>query len=236
MRYSVTDPKRQVARRQGIGMTSQRTRERLVDQLKELGVSDPRVLEVMRTTSRHLFVDEALAHRAYEDKSLPIGHNQTLSRPYTVARMSELLLASCSAKKVLEVGTGSGYQTCVLAQLVPRLFTMERIEPLLARAKERLQEMEIHNVVYRHGDGYQGWPAREPFDGILVTAAPAEVPKELQWQLAEGGCMIIPVGGDEQHLIKITRSGNHFSQQKVEAANFVPLVEGLIGDRMNGFA
>ena len=130
MRYSVTDPKRQHARRQGIGMTSQRTRERLVEQLQVLGVQDPRVLAVMRSTARHLFLDEALAHRAYEDKSLPIGHNQTLSRPYTVARMSELLLASCSAKKVLEVGTGSGYQTCVLAQLGPRLFTMERIEPL----------------------------------------------------------------------------------------------------------
>jgi protein-L-isoaspartate(D-aspartate) O-methyltransferase len=229
MRYSVTDPKRQHARRQGIGMTSQRTRERLVEQLQVLGVQDPRVLSVMRTTARHLFLDEALAHRAYEDKSLPIGHNQTLSRPYTVARMSELLLASCNAKKVLEVGTGSGYQTCILAQLVPRLFTMERIEPLLNRAKLRLEAMAIQNVVYRHGDGYEGWPDREPFDGIMVTAAPSQVPKTLQWQLAEGGCMIIPVGDNEQHLLKITRSGNHFSKQKVEAANFVPLVNGTVG-------
>jgi protein-L-isoaspartate(D-aspartate) O-methyltransferase len=228
MRYSVTDPKRNVARRQGIGMTSARTRQRLVEVLQNLGVQDARVLDVMRTTPRHLFLDEALAHRAYEDKSLPIGHNQTLSRPYTVARMSELLLASCEAKKVLEVGTGSGYQTSILAQLVPRLFTMERIEPLLNRAKQRLAAMGIDNVVYRYGDGYEGWPSREPFDGILVTAAPSQVPKALQWQLAEGGCMIIPVGGEEQHLIKITRSGNHFSKQKVEAANFVPLVNGLI--------
>ena len=228
MRHVVTDPKRTAANRQGIGMTSQRTRERLVDQLIALGVQDVRVLDVMRSTPRHLFLDEALAHRAYEDKSLPIGHNQTLSRPYTVARMSELLLASCAAKKVLEIGTGSGYQTSVLAQLVPRLLTMERIEPLLDRARDRLQQMGIHNVVYKHGDGYEGWPAREPFDGIMVTAAPSQVPQALQWQLAEGGCMIIPVGDDDQYLLKITRSGNHFSKQKIEAAKFVPLVNGLI--------
>ncbi|MFT7408190.1 MAG: protein-L-isoaspartate(D-aspartate) O-methyltransferase [Parasphingorhabdus sp.] len=228
MRHVVTDPKRTAANRQGIGMTSQRTRERLIDQLIALGVQDVRVLDVMRSTPRHLFLDEALAHRAYEDKSLPIGHNQTLSRPYTVARMSELLLASCAAKKVLEIGTGSGYQTSVLAQLVPRLLTMERIEPLLDRARDRLQQMGIHNVVYKHGDGYEGWPAREPFDGIMVTAAPSQVPQALQWQLAEGGCMIIPVGNDDQYLLKITRSGNHFSKQKIEAANFVPLVNGLI--------
>ena len=228
MRHVVTDPKRTAANRQGIGMTSQRTRERLVDQLIALGVQDVRVLDVMRSTPRHLFLDEALAHRAYEDKSLPIGHNQTLSRPYTVARMSELLLASCAAKKVLEIGTGSGYQASVLAQLVPRLLTMERIEPLLDRARDRLQQMGIHNVVYKHGDGYEGWPAREPFDGIMVTAAPSQVPQALQWQLAEGGCMIIPVGNDDQYLLKITRSGNHFSKQKIEAANFVPLVNGLI--------
>ena len=228
MRHVVTDPKRTAANRQGIGMTSQRTRERLVDQLIALGVQDVRVLDVMRSTPRHLFLDEALAHRAYEDKSLPIGHNQTLSRPYTVARMSELLLASCAAKKVLEIGTGSGYQTSVLAQLVPRLLTMERIEPLLDRARDRLQQLGIHNVVYKHGDGYEGWPAREPFDGIMVTAAPSQVPQALQWQLAEGGCMIIPVGDDDQYLLKITRSGNHFSKQKIEAANFVPLVNGLI--------
>jgi protein-L-isoaspartate(D-aspartate) O-methyltransferase len=228
MHYNVTDPKRTIANRQGIGMTSQRTRERLVDVLVELGVQDTKVLDVMRSAPRHLFLDEALAHRAYEDVSLPIGHNQTLSRPYTVARMSELLLASCSAKKVLEIGTGSGYQTCILAQLVPRVLTMERIEPLLNRAKLRLQQMDIHNVVYKHGDGYEGWPVREPFDGIIVTAAPSEVPQALQWQLAEGGCMIIPVGDDDQYLLKITRSGNYFSKQKVEAANFVPLVNGLI--------
>lgn len=228
MRHVVTDPKRTAANRQGIGMTSQRTRERLVDQLIALGVQDVRVLDVMRSTPRHLFLDEALAHRAYEDKSLPIGHNQTLSRPYTVARMSELLLASCAAKKVLEIGTGSGYQTSVLAQLVPRILTMERIEPLLDQARDRLQQMGIHNVVYKHGDGYEGWPAREPFDGIMVTAAPSQVPQALQWQLAEGGCMIIPVGDDDQYLLKITRSGNHFSKQKIEAANFVPLVNGLI--------
>ena len=228
MRHVVTDPKRTAANRQGIGMTSQRTRERLVDQLIALGVQDVRVLDVMRSTPRHLFLDEALAHRAYEDKSLPIGHNQTLSRPYTVARMSELLLASCAAKKVLEIGTGAGYQTSVLAQLVPRLLTMERIEPLLDRARDRLQQMGIHNVVYKHGDGYEGWPAREPFDGIMVTAAPSQVPQALQWQLAEGGCMIIPVGNDDQYLLKITRSGNHFSKQKIEAANFVPLVNGLL--------
>ena len=214
--------------RAGIGMTSARTRQRLVSQLQANGVSHPEVLQVMARTPRHLFLDEALSHRAYEDTSLPIGHNQTLSRPYTVARMSELLLTSCKAQKVLEVGTGSGYQTSILAQLVPRLFTIERIEPLLRRARQRLQDIGITNVVYRYGDGYDGWPDREPFDGIMVTAAPAEVPKVLQWQLAAGGCMIIPVGAGEQHLLKITRSGNYFAKQKIEAANFVPLVNGTI--------
>lgn len=214
--------------RTGIGMTSARTRQRLVELLQQNGVSHEKVLQVMATTPRHLFLDEALAHRAYEDTSLPIGHNQTLSRPYTVARMSELLLSSCKANKVLEVGTGSGYQTSVLAQLVTKLFTIERIEPLLRRARKRLQELQLNNVVYRYGDGYEGWPDREPFDGIMVTAAPAEVPQALQWQLAEGGCMIIPVGEGDQHLLKITRSGNYFAKQKIEAANFVPLVNGTI--------
>lgn len=212
----------------GVGMTSQRTRERLINRLTDQGITHQGVLDVIRMTPRHIFLDEALAHKAYEDTALPIGYSQTLSQPYIVARMTEILLSLGPLDKVLEIGTGSGYQTSVLAQLVPRLLTMERIEPLLDRARDRLQQIGIHNVVYKHGDGHEGWPAREPFDGIMVTAAPLQVPQALQWQLSEGGCMIIPVGDNDQYLLKITRSGNHFSKQKIEAANFVPLVNGLL--------
>src|SRR5690606_31482653 len=179
--------------RQGVGMTSQRTRERLIERLYEEGLSNPRVLEVIRRTPRHLFVDEALAHRAYEDTALPIGHNQTISQPYIVGRMTELLLAGGPLDKVLEIGTGSGYQTAVLAQLVERVFSVERIQALQDRAKERLQELELRNVVFRWGDGWEGWPALAPYNGILVTAAASEVPQALLEQLAPGGRLVIPV-------------------------------------------
>ena len=157
--------------RRGIGMTSQRTRERLIQRLYEEGLSNPAVLEVIRRTPRHLFVDEALAHRAYEDTALPIGHNQTISQPYMVGRMTELLLAAGPLDKVLEIGTGSGYQTAVLAQLVERVFSVERIQALQDRAKERLVELNLRNVVFRWGDGWEGWPALAPYNGIIVTAA-----------------------------------------------------------------
>jgi protein-L-isoaspartate(D-aspartate) O-methyltransferase len=200
---------------------------RLVDQLEATGIRNRQLLDILCNTPRHLFVDEALAHRAYEDMSLPIGHNQTLSRAYTVARMTEMLLASCPARRVLEIGTGSGYQACILAQLATRVYSLERIRSLQEQAARRLQQLDIHNVMLRHGDGYQGWSERSPFDGILVTAAPPEVPQKLLEQLADGGCMVTPVGDVEQYLLKITRHGNQFKQQRIETARFVPLVSGL---------
>ncbi|HLV18181.1 MAG TPA: protein-L-isoaspartate(D-aspartate) O-methyltransferase, partial [Pseudomonas sp.] len=199
-------------------MTSQRTRERLIQRLYEEGLSDPRVLEVIRRTPRHLFVDEALAHRAYEDTALPIGHNQTISQPYIVGRMTEVLLAGGPLDKVLEIGTGSGYQTAVLAQLVERVFSVERIQALQDRAKERLQELELRNVVFRWGDGWEGWPALAPYNGILVTAAASEVPQALLEQLAPGGRMVIPVGasGRDQQLMLITREEQGFIRQVLD--------------------
>lgn len=214
--------------RQGIGMTSQRTRERLLERLFEEGVRNLHVLEAMRRTPRHLFVDEALAHRAYEDTALPIGHNQTLSQPYIVARMTELLLGGGPLDKVLEVGTGSGYQTAILAQVVERVFSVERILPLQERAKAVLREVDIRNVVFRHADGNWGWPQYGPYDAILVAAAPAEVPRELLHQLADGGRMVIPVGEKEQHLTLVVRQGEEFIHQQIEPVRFVPLLAGAI--------
>ncbi|MDX1300609.1 MAG: protein-L-isoaspartate(D-aspartate) O-methyltransferase, partial [Pseudomonas sp.] len=187
-------------------MTSQRTRERLIQRLYEEGLSNAHVLEAIRRTPRHLFVDEALAHRAYEDTALPIGSNQTISQPYMVARMSELLLAAGPLDKVLEIGTGSGYQTAILAQLVERVFSVERIQSLQEKAKERLAELNLRNVVFRWGDGWEGWNALGPYNGIIVTAAAANVPQALLDQLAPGGRLVIPVGaGDEQELLLIVR-------------------------------
>ncbi|WP_017938826.1 protein-L-isoaspartate(D-aspartate) O-methyltransferase [Pseudomonas thermotolerans] len=213
--------------RHGIGMTSQRTRERLIQRLYEEGLSNPRVLEVIRRTPRHLFVDEALAHRAYEDTALPIGHNQTISQPYMVGRMTELLLAAGPLDKVLEIGTGSGYQTAVLAQLVERVFSVERIQALQERAKERLAQLNIRNVVFRWGDGWEGWNALGPYNGIIVTAAAAEVPQALLDQLAPGGRMVIPVGaGDVQQLQLIIREEQGFSRHLLDMVRFVPLLQG----------
>lgn len=213
--------------RSGIGMTSQRTRERLIQRLYEEGLSNARVLEVIRRTPRHLFVDEALAHRAYEDTALPIGHNQTISQPYMVGRMTELLLAAGPLDKVLEIGTGSGYQTAVLAQLVERVFSVERIQVLQDRAKERLAELKLRNVVFRWGDGWEGWNALGPYNGIIVTAAAAQVPQALLDQLAPGGRLVIPVGsGDVQQLLLIVREESGFSRHVLDAVRFVPLLNG----------
>ena len=213
--------------RHGIGMTSQRTRERLIQRLYEEGLSNARVLEVIRRTPRHLFVDEALAHRAYEDTALPIGHNQTISQPYMVGRMTELLLAAGPLDKVLEIGTGSGYQTSVLAQLVERVFSVERIQALQERAKERLQELNLRNVVFRWGDGWEGWNALGPYHGIIVTAAAAEVPQALLDQLAPGGRLVIPVGaGAEQQLLLIVRDEQGFTRHVLDDVRFVPLLNG----------
>ncbi|MFO7549964.1 MAG: protein-L-isoaspartate(D-aspartate) O-methyltransferase [Haliea sp.] len=212
----------------GIGMTSQRTRERLVQRLVEQGISSQRVLDVMRTTPRHLFLDEAMAHRAYEDTSLPIGFQQTLSQPYIVARMTELLLEQGPRSRVLEVGTGSGYQTAVLAQLVEQVWSVERIKPLLDRARQRLRQLKLRNVTLRHADGSMGWEDAGPFDGILSTAAPERIPEELLRQLAPGGCLVIPVGGASQHLQVVTRSSEGFDTRIVEAVRFVPLRPGTV--------
>lgn len=213
--------------RRGSGMTSQRTRERLIERLYEEGLSSPQVLEVIRRTPRHMFVDEALAHRAYEDTALPIGHNQTISQPYMVGRMTELLLAGGPLDKVLEIGTGCGYQTAVLAQVVERVFTVERIQGLQDRAKERLAELKLRNVVYRWGDGWEGWPALAPYNGIMVTAAARDVPQALLEQLAPGGRLVIPVGaGEVQDLLLIIREENGYSRHVLDSVRFVPLLNG----------
>ena len=215
---------------QGIGMTSQRTRQRLVQRLKDQGVTDIRVLDVMAETPRHIFLDEALSHRAYEDTALPIGYGQTLSQPYIVARMTEILLnAAGKLGRVLEVGTGSGYQTSLLAQLVPQVFSVERIKPLQDKARDRLRQLGLRNVELKHADGGFGWPERGPYDGILSTAAPRQVPPELLEQLAPGGVLVIPVGGDEQHLHLIMRDGDSdkFVTQVLEPVRFVPLLSGV---------
>jgi len=215
-------------RQVGIGMTSPRTRERLIQRLAEAGITHPEVLRVMRELPRHLFVDEALASRAYEDSALPIGHGQTISQPYTVARMTQALLERAQCLTVLEVGTGSGFQTAVLASLVRRVYTVERIDALRVRAEQRLRQLALRNVRLRHADGVLGWPEYAPYDGILVTAAPRAVPRVLADQLAPNGCMVLPMGeGDRQVLVRVTRGVDGFEQEVLEPASFVPLVGGL---------
>lgn len=213
----------------GIGMTSERTRERLVERLIEQGVQNISVLEVMRTTPRHIFIEEALAHRAYEDVALPIGFSQTISQPYIVARMTDLLLANDDVNKVLEIGTGSGFQTAVLARLCDQVFTAERILPLQARAKIKLEKIGINNVSFFHTDGEWGVPKYGPYDGILCTAAPEKVPEKLLAQLALNGRLIIPVGSQEnQILTMITRLESKYQFDPIEPVRFVPLLQGLV--------
>lgn len=210
----------------GIGMTSQRTRERMVRRLEEQGISDPRVLEAMRSLPRHLFIDEALASRAYEDTALPIGCGQTISQPYVVARMSEAVVA-VSPRRVLEVGSGCGYQSAVLSRLVSEVYSIERITALYQKARQNLAALGIRNVRLRHGDGYQGWPSQGPFDAILVAAAPTSLPEALLEQLAEGGRLVIPVGGSgNQELLAITRRGKEYYQEVLDRVSFVPMLSG----------
>ncbi len=209
-------------------MTSSRTRDRMVNRLIEQGIRDLNVIEVMRATPRHIFLDEALAHRAYEDTALPIGHSQTLSQPYIVARMTEALLADGPLEKVLEIGTGSGYQTAILAQLVGQVFSVERIKALQDQARTRLGLLKLHNVRLRHTDGGMGWPEEAGFDGIIATAAPLGIPKALIAQLNEGGRLIIPVGGGEvQDLLLITRRGDSHETRVLEQVRFVPMLGGV---------
>ncbi len=210
-------------------MTSQRTRDRLIARLQEKGIHNQRVLEVMRQTPRHIFMDEALATRAYEDTALPIGHGQTISQPFVVARMTELLLEGNPAiTKVLEVGTGSGYQTAILSQLIEQVYTLERIAPLLRQARDRFTALGLRNIRTRHSDGSWGWPKEGPFDAIIVTAAPAQLPPELRGQLTIGGVLVIPVGGEVQKLLRITRLADEYREEYFDPVRFVPLIRGDI--------
>ncbi|MFN2348943.1 MAG: protein-L-isoaspartate(D-aspartate) O-methyltransferase [Thioalkalivibrio sp.] len=211
-------------------MTSQRTRDRLVRQLEEAGIRDRRVLDVIRHTPRHLFVDEAMASRAYENTALPIGYGQTISQPYVVARMTGALLEGGPREKVLEVGTGSGYQAAVLAPLVGRVYSVERIQGLQRRAREVISSLRIRNVSLKHSDGGWGWPEQAPFDAIVLTAAPREVAVALLEQLAVGGVLVAPVGdeGGGQMLLRITRTDSAYEQEVLEAVSFVPMLPGTI--------
>jgi protein-L-isoaspartate(D-aspartate) O-methyltransferase len=214
--------------RAGIGMTSARTRERLIQRLRDQGIVNPTVLEQIRNVPRHLFVDEALATRAYEDTALPIGHGQTISQPFVVARMTEAMIEAGTPGKVLEIGTGCGYQTAVMAPLVRFVYSIERIGALLARARLQLRELNIGNVHFRHGDGFQGWAAHAPYDVILMAAAPLAIPEVLYGQLAQGGRLIAPVGPEgRQQLLRITRRGEEFHKETLGLVSFVPLLKGL---------
>ena len=213
----------------GIGMTSQRTRDRLIERLRQQGIQNEQVLEVIANTPRHLFVDEALAHRAYEDTALPIGFKQTISQPYIVARLTELLLQSGLPSSVLEIGTGCGYQTAILAQLVPQVYSIERIGALYQQAKQRLADLKLYNVELRHTDGNGGWTnLNYRFDRILMTAACQDVPRKLADQLNEGGEMILPYdNGKEQLLLRLTRRADDFETETFEPVSFVPLLPGI---------
>ena len=209
----------------GIGMTSQRTRERLIGRLMEQGVKNHRVLDIMRTTARHIFLDEALSHRAYEDVALPIGYSQTISQPFIVAHMTEALVNSGELGRVLEIGTGCGYQTAIIAQLAEEIYSVERIKPLLDRARKNLKLLGLRNIELKHDDGSLGWSDKGPFDAIITTAAPQQIPQELVGQLAEGGRLIIPVGGEAgQELQLITRRSNDYSVEVLSKVRFVPFL------------
>jgi protein-L-isoaspartate(D-aspartate) O-methyltransferase len=214
--------------RQGIGMTSERTRMRMVEALRGDGITDERVLAAMSEIPRHLFVDEGIASRAYEtDVALPIGHGQTISAPVIVAMMTQLLLEKKPMDKVLEIGTGCGYQTAVLARLAKEVYTLERIAPLMDKARRHLRDLRFYNVRYKHADGHLGYPEGAPYDGILMAASATHVPDALKQQLAVGGRMVLPVGVEDQWLYVIDRTPTGFTEKRCAAVRFVPLVSGL---------
>ncbi|WP_371188431.1 protein-L-isoaspartate(D-aspartate) O-methyltransferase [Thalassotalea maritima] len=211
-----------------IGGKSSRSGELLARQLQAQGIKDERVLQAIAKSPRHIFVPEILAHKAYDNTALPIGQGQTISQPYIVAKMTELLLANNSNESVLEIGTGSGYQTSILAQLFDKVYSVERIKSLQFQAKRRLQSIDLHNVQMKHGDGWKGWSSKAPYKAIIVTAAASEVPQMLLEQLADGGKLIIPVGQNSQVLKLIQRQGDRFDVKEVLAVRFVPLVAGAL--------
>jgi len=213
--------------RSGIGMTSEGTRQRLIRRLREKGIDDERVLEAIANTPRHLFVDEALSSRAYEDTALPIGRGQTISQPFVVAMMTQAVMKDGRLGKVLEIGTGSGYQAAILARLAEKVFTTERIGELQRSARQRFHRMGLHNVYTRHADGMGGWPSQAPFDAIVVTAG-GRIPEELYEQLDVGGVLAAPEhAGLHQELVRITRTEQGFEREELGAVSFVPLLEGL---------
>jgi protein-L-isoaspartate(D-aspartate) O-methyltransferase len=214
----------------GIGMTSERTKLRMIEQLRREGIDDERVLAAMTEIPRHAFVEEGIASRAYDDTPLPIGHGQTISSPTIVALMTQLLLEKASSRpieKVLEVGTGCGYQTAVLARLVKEVYTLERLAPLMDKARRHLRDLRFYNVRFKHVDGHGGYPEGAPYDGILITACATHVPQALKEQLAVGGRMVIPVGIEDQWLYVVDRGEDGFTEQRREAVRFVPLVPGV---------
>jgi len=211
----------------GIGMTSERTRLRMIEGLRREGIADERVLAAMTEIPRHVFVDEGIASRAYEDVALPIGHGQTISSPTIVALMTELLLEKRPMDKVLEIGTGCGYQAAVLARLVKEVYTLERIAPLMDKARRHLRDLRFYNVRFKHADGHAGYAEGAPYDGILMAASATHVPEALKQQLAVGGRMVLPVGTEDQWLYVVDRRENGFVEQKRAAVRFVPLLPGI---------
>ncbi len=212
----------------GIGMTSQGTRDRLVRRLRDHGIRDESVLNAIAMTPRHEFVDEALSSRAYEDTALPIGLGQTISQPWVVAKMTEAVLDCGSPQKVLEIGTGSGYQAAILALLIPSVFTVERIEELLKLARRRFHKIGLHNIYTRHADGHLGWPSQAPFDAIIITAAAIELPLGLLEQLRVGGVLVAPIErGGMQRLLKVRRTEEGYEEEDLGGVIFVPMLSGL---------
>lgn len=211
-------------------MTSQRTRDRLITRLEDKGISNEHVLEAMRMTPRHLFVDEALASRAYEDTALPIGHKQTISQPYVVARMTEAIIKDGIPAKVLEVGTGSGYQGAILAALIKDVYTVERVEPLYQQARKRAMQLGMRNIRFKLSDGAWGWESYAPYDAIVVTAAPKEIPEALIEQLAVNGRLVIPVGktSEVQQLLLLHKTEDGIRKEHLDAVSFVPLIQGSV--------